>query len=82
VEIIPYEYKAESSPYKNFKTVRFEGQSAYKEQFLPYQHQMVNPYDSRISRTECKLDSIVVPKVNYINDKDHVLYDPETNKFY
>ncbi len=56
VEIIPYDYKAENSPYKNFKTVKFEGQSAYKEQFLPYQQQMPNPYDSRISRTECKLD--------------------------
>ena len=54
--------------------VKFEGHSSYKEQFQGYKIEMT-PKSGSGSR--CLVDSLTVPSVNYINDKQHIYYDPE-----
>lgn len=33
------------------------------------------------SRSVCMVEKLHIPPVNYINDKNHIYYDPEEKKF-
>ncbi len=81
---MPQQSIYESTPYKNPKGVKFQGKSAYNEQFQPYKLQSGDYYGSQIFnvKSQWNLDGVVIPHVNYINNKDHLHYDSELKKFY
>ena len=64
------------SPNYRAPQVKFEGSTSYKDQYKGYQ--LKNPQkDLSNSRTGCIIENLHIPAVNYINDKNHIYYDPE-----
>lgn len=58
--------------------VRFEGSTSYKDQFKGYEFRAP---EANQSNHQCIVEKLHVPTVNYINEKQHIYYDPESNKF-
>lgn len=68
------------SPNYRAPQVKFEGTTAYTDQYKGYQYKAPEA-DLSQSRNQCIVDKMHVPPINYVNDKNHIYYDPEANKF-
>ena len=60
--------------------VKFDDHTAYKDSFKGYS--LKSPeQEISASRHRCAVENLNIPPVNYLNDKNHIYYDPEQKKF-
>ena len=59
--------------------VKFDGRTSYNDTFKGYA--LPSPDQMASSRVRCAVENLNVPPVNYLNDKNHIYYDPEMKKF-
>ena len=64
------------SPNYKAPQVKFQGTTSYNDQYKPYQNK-IPENDLAQSRHTCVVEKLHIPPVNYINDKNHIYYDPD-----
>lgn len=56
--------------------VKFQGTTSYNDQYKGYE--LKNPEaDLAQSRNMCIVEKLHVPPINYVNEKNHIYYDPD-----
>ena len=60
--------------------VKFDGHTTYHDTFQGYSFKPPGG-DLSHSQHQCIVDKLNVPPVNYVNDKNHIYYDPDSKKF-